>query len=419
MNADPRQRLAEAVRKRDELLAWAGALPGRGARPADAILLIVLGGLGDTLLCEMLAWHLKQERPSRRVDVLAGYPGHVLAAAPTVDAVFLARVEKMADDAEGLRRCLSALNESRYGEAVAVLEMAPLTGLAAAFSGLALQATGAPVRIGRRSAGAVVLETPDGRIHQAHPPVPCITHEFQPGDPHRRDRHESLHARQCLGRVYAAVPDRPRLLPASGLAAWWAQELAGRFRGGGRNLLVGVNFESTYPVKAWPEERFLQVVREARRFGLRFLVLGQKPGPATEEWKRSLGEDVLDLRGKTDLPRLLAITEQCDLFLSVDSGCAHLAQAFQVPTVVLFGPSNEREFGPRDSTRHRLVLAPRPCPDRPCVLGPCTSETGCMTAISAEHVRDVLLDLAQAVREGRLPPRETVAGRPASVRSWP
>ncbi len=405
------------MRRRDDLLAWASGLPQYGNSTRDRILLIVLGGLGDTILCEMLFWHLKQERPSRCIEVLT--TGHVLASMPTVDKVFLVNVDTLGQDDEAMRKCLSFLNQRQYGEAIAVLEMSPCTGMPAAFSGLALMATQAPVRIGRWSAGGLALEAPDGEIHRVRPPARCFTHEFEPGDPRMRTRHESLQARHALGINYEVPIGRPRLLSSEGMAAWWAEEIASRFRNNKQQLLVGVNFEVTYDLKRWPERRFLQVMRSAIRHGLRFIVVGQCLSPPRGELERQLGDAVLDLRGKTDVARLSAIITQCDVFLSADAGSAHLAQALQVPTVVLFGPSNDREFGPRENTRHRLVLARRKCGGPPCVLGPCPFAGGCMNTIRVAAVLDALLDLVQTLRGGEIPPRESVAGTSAEVRVLP
>jgi heptosyltransferase-3 len=57
-------------------------------------------------------------------------------------------------------------------------------------------------------------------------------------------------------------------------------------------------------------------------------------------------ERAIDLMGSTDLLTLAACFEKSNLFIGNDSGLMHLAAAAGVPTLGLFGPSNERVYRP-------------------------------------------------------------------------
>lgn len=46
--------------------------------------------------------------------------------------------------------------------------------------------------------------------------------------------------------------------------------------------------------------------------------------------------------------------QHCKLFISNDSGLMHLAAASGVPTLGLFGPTAEKQTGPRGSHSHTL-----------------------------------------------------------------
>jgi ADP-heptose:LPS heptosyltransferase len=66
------------------------------------------------------------------------------------------------------------------------------------------------------------------------------------------------------------------------------------------------------------------------------------------------------LAGRTDLAQLAAVVAGAGRVLSADTGVAHLATAFGIPSVVLFGPTPPAEWGPppgRD--RHRALWAGR------------------------------------------------------------
>jgi ADP-heptose:LPS heptosyltransferase len=48
-----------------------------------------------------------------------------------------------------------------------------------------------------------------------------------------------------------------------------------------------------------------------------------------------------------ELPVLAAILGECTLFIGNDSGITHLAAAMGTPVVAIFGPTDQRIWGPR------------------------------------------------------------------------
>jgi heptosyltransferase-3 len=57
-------------------------------------------------------------------------------------------------------------------------------------------------------------------------------------------------------------------------------------------------------------------------------------------------ERVTNLAGKLDMPELAAVIDRAKLFIGVDSAPMHMAAALQTPSVVLFGPSNLKQWHP-------------------------------------------------------------------------
>ena len=55
---------------------------------------------------------------------------------------------------------------------------------------------------------------------------------------------------------------------------------------------------------------------------------------------------LIDLAGKVDLLTAYACLKRARLFIGNDSGAMHLAAAAGVPTLGLFGPSDERHYAP-------------------------------------------------------------------------
>ena len=105
--------------------------------------------------------------------------------------------------------------------------------------------------------------------------------------------------------------------------------------------------------KRWPAERFAELGRWLRRGpGLEAVMLA---GPGQGTVLASLGEfTCLD---HLSLGEMMALLQGAQLFVGNDSGPAHVAAAFGVPCVVIFGPSNAAVWHPW-RTRHQVVQAP-------------------------------------------------------------
>ena len=90
------------------------------------------------------------------------------------------------------------------------------------------------------------------------------------------------------------------------------------------------------PDKAWPVSRFVDV---AGKLGSRVVVLA---GPQ---------DDVAPFEGfrvyrNASLDTVKRLLRDAALFIGNDSGPAHMAAAFGIPVVVLFGPANPATWGP-------------------------------------------------------------------------
>lgn len=99
---------------------------------------------------------------------------------------------------------------------------------------------------------------------------------------------------------------------------------------------------------------------------------------------------VVDLAGTLSLPQLAALTAQARAFVGVDSAPMHIAAAMQTPTIALFGPSGEHEWGPW-RVPARVVASDRfPC--RPCGQDGCGGGkvSECLTTLPVAQVHEAL-----------------------------
>ncbi|MBV8086515.1 MAG: glycosyltransferase family 9 protein, partial [Chloroflexi bacterium] len=116
----------------------------------------------------------------------------------------------------------------------------------------------------------------------------------------------------------------------------------------------------------------------------------------------ALRTPALDLTGGTSVKEAAAVLERCRLLVSNDSGVAYLAAAVGTPVVAVFGPSNDRAWGPYPADAHRVVRASLPC--APCFyrgkrLG---TPQGCATRDCLKLVRpDMVVRAAEELLAGK------------------
>ncbi|PZR30589.1 glycosyltransferase family 9 protein [Caulobacter segnis] len=117
--------------------------------------------------------------------------------------------------------------------------------------------------------------------------------------------------------------------------------------------ILAVGPAANWVGKVWPIERFAQTAaqlldKDGPLAGGRLLILGGPEDTRMVEELRmaSARGRTIDLTGKVDLLTAYACLKRASLFIGNDSGLMHIAAAAGCPTVGLFGPSDERRYGP-------------------------------------------------------------------------
>jgi heptosyltransferase-2 len=148
--------------------------------------------------------------------------------------------------------------------------------------------------------------------------------------------------------------------------------------------VVGVSPGAAFGgAKRWIPERFAAAAREiAGRTGGQVAVFGSAA-------ERLLCEEVasaargINFAGETSLREFIDMTAACQFFLANDSGAMHIAAALGIPSITVFGPTDETATGPCSFTAD-LVRVPVEC--APCKLRECPIDHRCMTGVSTELV---------------------------------
>ena len=161
--------------------------------------------------------------------------------------------------------------------------------------------------------------------------------------------------------------------------------------------ILGINPGASYgSAKRWYPEEFAKVASElSNQYDI---VIFGGPGEAdiAMDIEKSLIENGItnyqNLAGKTTIPELINLISNLDLFITGDSGPMHVAAAFQVPTVAIFGPTKDDETSQWKNDKSIIVkknLDCQPCMKRTCPL----QHHDCMNLIKAVDVLNAVKTL--------------------------
>lgn len=147
---------------------------------------------------------------------------------------------------------------------------------------------------------------------------------------------------------------------------------------------IGLHAGARPPARRWPMEHFAALADElARRFDAHIVLTG---GPGEEPTVRAVEQRMrtaaLNVAGKTSLGGLAALIARLDLFISNDTGPAHLAEAVGTPSITLFGPADQRRWAPLNTALHPTIRVPVAC--SPCSFWECPIDHRCLRWITPE-----------------------------------
>jgi heptosyltransferase-2 len=150
--------------------------------------------------------------------------------------------------------------------------------------------------------------------------------------------------------------------------AWAAEHVRERGLEDGRWLALHPGSGAFSIARRWPAQRFAAVARTLAADGLpTAVIVGPTPGEDLLARSVVVAAGGGTLVGPAPTPgALVALLGRSRLFLGNDGGAMNMAVAAGVPIVAVFGPSNDRAWGPYPLTspRHAVVretLACAPC----------------------------------------------------------
>jgi len=138
-------------------------------------------------------------------------------------------------------------------------------------------------------------------------------------------------------------------------------------------------------LKRWGTEKFAALAdRLVERFQVQILLVGEEAeGPIAEQVRRTMKQPVTDLVGRTSIRELAALLAKVPLMITNDSACLHAAELMGVPSVAIFGPTDERKYGPRNP---RSVVMRKTLSCSPCERATCFRAHECMGWLDMDDV---------------------------------
>jgi len=151
------------------------------------------------------------------------------------------------------------------------------------------------------------------------------------------------------------------------------------------SYIVGINPSANWKLKRWPEENFSFLSdRLVKELNCAVVLIGaKKEKQIVDAVIRHMSQTVYDFCGMTNLSELEVLIENFDVFISNDSGPAHLAAALGMNTLVLFGPTSSDITSPRGSAV-KVISKDTDC-RIPCYNLQC-KDNKCMRAIDVDEV---------------------------------
>jgi heptosyltransferase-3 len=201
---------------------------------------------------------------------------------------------------------------------------------------------------------------------------------------------------RCLNLYDEPVAPSYCLIPDSQsenfVNAWW-QANALNFK-----KVVLMHASARWKFKSWKFSAWVELIHLLQKDGYSVVLSG---GPGDYDFNSEIvnaSNTGLILVDQFTLPMTAALLKKVDLLISIDSMIVHMASATGTPVVALYGPTNERHWGPwkvSHITLPRISTIEPSFSCRPCGLDGCagTKVSQCLYAITPAEVLAAAMQL--------------------------
>lgn len=144
-------------------------------------------------------------------------------------------------------------------------------------------------------------------------------------------------------------------------------------------------------LKHWPPENFAGLVDKIiENYQAKIIIMGDSSEKEIcQRVIKNMSNEAVDLSGKTTIGELSALLSKMRLVVTNDGGPLHMAVALGIKTVSIFGPVDERVYGPYPPSQDHIVVK-KDISCRPCYrnfrMPECERNRDCIRAVGIEDV---------------------------------
>jgi len=154
--------------------------------------------------------------------------------------------------------------------------------------------------------------------------------------------------------------------------------------------------------RRWPVAHFAHVAdRIIKDFRIPIILFGDNAEiELCKNMESFMHEHIVNIAGKTNVGQFMALVKRCGIIFCNEGGPLHISVALNRPTVSIFGPVDEKIYGPysQDMSRHIVVSNRKHC--KPCYSKfkhkKCESII-CLNSISEDEVYNAVKLLMERV----------------------
>ena len=145
-------------------------------------------------------------------------------------------------------------------------------------------------------------------------------------------------------------------------------------------------------IKRWTTEGVAEVADRLIAKDRATVVFSGEPDeePVIEEIRGLMDQTAHSAVGITTIRQAAALMQRAQLVITNDSASLHLASALRIPTIAIFGPTDETKYGPT-APQQRVIRRRLFC--TPCEQALCRFNHECMRFISANEVYQAAVEL--------------------------
>lgn len=312
------------------------------------------------------------ERVNKILFITLSNIGDVILTLPSLDALIEKFPESRITVVTGQRPGELFKNNSRIEKLIIYDKHAPLRQKAGMFFSFNKEKFDLVVDLRNTFFGAI----PSARYR------PAFVNNPPRGVLHMKDRH--MFRVKGLGSM-AQAPKKTSIA-VSGEDRQYIDGLLRENNIGGPDKLIVVAAGARSDTKKWPKEKFTELIRVlSGESDVKIVLTGDQDDAAVNKFiAQNCGRKLPDLSGRTSLAQLASLLLKASLLITNDSATLHLGSYLDIPTLAVFGPTDDEKYGPW-SSKSAVVKKDIFC--RPCRQAQCRFATlECMKLVRVEDV---------------------------------